>query len=88
LSDPQKEGIFNALTAPVSVLAGLPGTGKTTSLRAAVRILQDAEVPFLLCAPTGIAAKNLSARTGAVASTIHRAFSAKGITDDDHRNRT
>lgn len=82
LSEHQKEGIFNALTAPVSVLAGLPGTGKTTSLRAAVRILQDAGVPFLLCAPTGIAAKNLSARTGAAASTIHRAFSAKGQNDN------
>ncbi len=87
LSEPQKEGIFNALTAPVSVLAGLPGTGKTTSLRAAVRILQDAGVPFLLCAPSGIAAKNLSARTGAAASTIHRAFDAKGQSDD-RRTRT
>lgn len=82
LSTSQKEGIFNALTAPVSILAGLPGTGKTTSLRAAVRILQDASVPFLLCAPTGIAAKNLSALTGASASTIHRAFSAKGQSDN------
>lgn len=82
LSGDQKKGILHALTAPVSVLAGLPGTGKTTGLRAAVRILQDAGVPFLLCAPTGIAAKNLSARTGAVASTIHRAFSAKGIIDN------
>lgn len=79
LSDDQKQGILYALTAPVSVMAGLPGTGKTTGLRAAVRILQDAGVPFLLCAPTGIAAKNLSARTGARASTIHRAFSAKGV---------
>ena len=70
LSDPQKEGIFNALTAPVSVLAGLPGTGKTTSLRAAVRILQDAGVPFLLCAPTGIAAKNLSALPPQAPSTV------------------
>jgi exodeoxyribonuclease V alpha subunit len=87
LSEPQKDGIFNALTAPVSVLAGLPGTGKTTSLRAAVRILQDAGVPFLLCAPTGIAAKNLSARTGAMASTIHRAFAAKG-SSDNRRERT
>jgi len=87
LSDPQKAGIFNALTAPVSILAGLPGTGKTTSLRAAVRILQDASVPFLLCAPTGIAAKNLSARTGAEASTIHRAFAATGISES-HRART
>lgn len=87
LSDPQKEGIYNALTAPVSVLAGLPGTGKTTSLRAAVRILQDAGMPFLLCAPTGIAAKNLSARTGALASTIHRAFAAQGQAEND-RDRT
>jgi len=87
LSDLQKVGIYNALTAPLSVLAGLPGTGKTTSLRAAVRILQDASVPFLLCAPTGIAAKNLASLTGVPASTIHRAFSAKGQSDD-HRNRT
>jgi exodeoxyribonuclease V alpha subunit len=42
-------------------------------------------VPFLLCAPTGIAAKNLSARTGAPASTIHRAFGAKGIREDSSR---
>ena len=83
LSGDQKVGIVHALTAPVSVLSGLPGTGKTTGLKAAVRILQDAGVPFLLCAPTGIAAKNLSARTGAVASTIHRAFSAKGQSDQN-----
>jgi len=87
LSPDQATGIYNALTAPVSVLTGLPGTGKTTSLQAAVRILQDAGVTFLLCAPTGIAAKNLSARTGAPASTIHRAFAAKGISEN-RRKRT
>src|SRR3989344_3977380 len=54
----------------------------TTSLRAAVRILQDAGVPFLLVAPTGIAAKNLASRTGASASTIHRAFAAKGKSEE------
>jgi intein/homing endonuclease len=53
----------------------------TTSLRAVVRILQEAGVPFLLCAPTGIAAKNLSNLTGAHAYTIHRAFAARGIRD-------
>ena len=82
LSEKQRDGVLNALLHPVSILTGLPGTGKTTSLRAAVRILQDAGVPFLLCAPTGIAAKNLGAVTGARASTIHRAFSAKGSSDD------
>ena len=82
LSDDQKQGIANALGEPVSVLTGLPGTGKTTSLQAAVRIFQEAGVKFLLCAPTGIAAKNLSARTGAVASTIHRALAAQGSSED------
>jgi len=82
LSDKQKRGVLNALSEPVSLLIGLPGTGKTTSLRAAVRIFQEAGISFTLCAPTGIAAKNLSARTGAPASTIHRAFAAQGSSDD------
>lgn len=82
LTDMQRQGVINALLHPISILTGLPGTGKTTSLKAAVRILQDSRVPFLLCAPTGIAAKNLSAVTGAPASTIHRAFAAKGSSDD------
>lgn len=53
----------------------------TTSLQAVVRILQEANTSFLLCAPTGIAAKNLSNLTGAPAYTIHRAFAAKGVSD-------
>ena len=82
LSDAQKMGVINALQYPVSVLTGLPGTGKTTSLKAVVGILHDADVPFLLCAPTGIAAKRLASVTGAPAYTIHRAFSAKGMSND------
>jgi ATP-dependent exoDNAse (exonuclease V) alpha subunit len=54
----------------------------TTGLRAVVNILQEAGVKFLLCAPTGIAAKNLGVLTGAPASTIHRAFAARGISDE------
>lgn len=82
LAPAQHQGVINALSAPISILTGLPGTGKTTSLRAVVRIFQDAGIRFLLCAPTGIAAKNLSVRTGAPAYTIHRAFSARGQHDD------
>jgi exodeoxyribonuclease V alpha subunit len=86
LSDDQKSGVVNALLEPVSVLTGLPGTGKTTSLKAVVRTLRDCEIPFLLCAPTGIAAKNLANRTGARASTIHRAFSARGKKDGSRQS--
>jgi len=82
-SPKQVTGIVNALTKPVSVLTGLPGTGKTTSLRALVDILADSGVRFLQVAPTGIAAKNLASVSGYSASTIHRAFSAKGETGGD-----
>lgn len=82
LSEDQKRGVLNALVEPISILTGLPGAGKTTSLRAVVDILRDADVQILLLAPTGIAAKNLAVRTRAKAYTIHRAFSAKGSSED------
>lgn len=88
LSAEQFEGVINALLEPVSVLTGLPGTGKTTSLRAVVKILQDAEVSFLLIAPTGIASKRMSQATAASAFTIHRAFEARGSDDEDGREKT
>lgn len=78
LSEKQLKGALNALVSPVSILTGLPGTGKTTTLRAVVAVLKDANISFLLCAPTGIAAKRMSSLTGAPASTIHRAFKAQG----------
>lgn len=80
LSQNQKDGVINAIVEPVSIITGLPGTGKTTSLRMAVKVLQDAGLELLLVAPTGIAAKRVMSVTGAVASTIHRAFSASGVT--------
>ena len=82
LTDTQRLAALRALTAPVSVLTGLPGTGKTTTLRAAVSVLQDANVPFLLVAPTGIAAKRMASVAISDASTVHRAFGAKGHGDD------
>lgn len=88
LSETQLRGALNALSKPVSILTGLPGTGKTTTLKAVVSVLKDAAVPFLLCAPTGIAAKRLSSVTNAPASTIHRAFSAKGWGSGEERKAT
>jgi exodeoxyribonuclease V alpha subunit len=85
LSPEQEQGIVNALLYPVSIITGLPGTGKTTSLRLLVRVLQAAQLSFLLVAPTGIAAKRLYNVTGTPASTIHRAFGSKGQAQDDGR---
>jgi exodeoxyribonuclease V alpha subunit len=88
LTRDQLEASVSALVDPVAVITGLPGTGKTTTLRVVVKVLQDAGVPFLLVAPTGIAAKRLASVTGAEASTIHRAFDAKGMNSDDGREST
>ena len=91
LTDTQFKGVVKAMTHPVSVITGLPGTGKTTSLRVLVKALQiagvsisgsQAESGCLLMAPTGIAAKRISHITGAEASTIHRALGGSpGSTD-------
>lgn len=83
LTGDQRAAAVNALTEPVSILTGLPGTGKTTTLKAVVRVLLDLGVPFLLCAPTGIAAKRMASVTNAPAATIHRAFGAKNFKADD-----
>ncbi len=54
------------------VLKGYAGTGKTTLVGALVRTLAEEERPVVLLAPTGRAAKVLSAYAFAPASTIHR----------------
>lgn len=83
LSDQQCEGVLNALTEPVSVITGLPGTGKSTSLKMLVTILKDAGQEVLLVAPTGIAAKRMAQVTGQKAETIHRAMKARGGRSND-----
>lgn len=83
LTEDQIRAAQSALTDNVSLVTGLPGTGKTTALRAVVSCLKDAGVGFLLVAPTGIAAKRLSNVVNAPAFTIHRAFGAKGRYGED-----
>lgn len=72
LSPEQKSAIEMALTHPVSVLTGGPGTGKTTCLKALITFLDAAGKRYALASPTGRAAKRLSESTGRPASTIHR----------------
>lgn len=87
LSEQQKQGVCNALFEPVSLITGLPGTGKSTSIKAVVEILSLVVSNILCVAPTGIAAKRLGRLTGQDAKTIHRAFSAKKIGDDGNEDR-
>ncbi|MBQ5398068.1 MAG: ATP-dependent RecD-like DNA helicase [Ruminococcus sp.] len=68
----QKEAITQALTGGLLVLTGGPGTGKTTTLNAIIKILKDKGQTVFLCAPTGRAAQRMSEVTGEEAKTIHR----------------
>jgi len=72
LSDEQQLAIRRALENKVSVITGGPGTGKTTSLKTIIRVLEASKHWYALASPTGRAAKRLSEATGRPAKTIHR----------------
>lgn len=68
----QKKAIHDALTTGLLILTGGPGTGKTTTLNAIIRLLKESGQKVALCAPTGRAAQRMTAVTGEEAKTIHR----------------
>lgn len=90
----QRDAIVQALSEPVFILTGGPGTGKTTVVNAIVQLYarlmdldldphtykEDEPYPILLAAPTGRAAKRMNETTEMPASTIHRLL---GFTGDE-----
>ena len=68
----QKKAIMEAVRNSVFVLTGGPGTGKTTVVRAILRIFESMGLDIALATPTGRAAKRLSEASGREAKTIHR----------------
>lgn len=77
LDPSQERAVELVLSAPVAVVTGGPGTGKTTILRTALDRIDALCVPlkvrpYELASPTGKAAKRMSEATGRAASTVHR----------------
>ena len=68
----QRRAVEIAARQGVLLLTGGPGTGKTTSVRAIVAMLERMGLNILLLAPTGRAAKRLGELCQREAQTIHR----------------
>ncbi|MHB1152656.1 MAG: SF1B family DNA helicase RecD2 [Eubacteriales bacterium] len=68
----QKRAIVSAVNNGVMVLTGGPGTGKTTVIKAVMRVFDRLDTEIALAAPTGRAAKRMSEATSREAKTIHR----------------
>ena len=76
LSDEQRLAVRAAALHGCFVLTGGPGVGKTTTVRALVRLLGALGRRVALAAPTGKAAKRLGEVVGLEASTVHRLLGA------------
>ncbi len=74
---------FACTEEQVMVVNGYAGTGKTTALAAVIRTLDYFEVPCVLLAPTGRAAKVLSGFAGRQAYTVHKyIYRQKSVSGD------
>lgn len=73
----QIDAIKCAAMSKFMVLTGGPGTGKTTTTLAVIKVFQKMGLKVLLAAPTGRAAKRMSETTRMEAKTIHRLLEFK-----------
>lgn len=69
----QIDAVHNALTSPLSIISGGPGTGKTQTINTIIAAIRDMTPDAIIraCAPTGKAAIRVSELTNVPASTIH-----------------
>ena len=68
------------------IITGGPGTGKTTTINAIIRLFASEGLEIRLAAPTGRAAKRMTEATGYEAQTIHRLLELSGMAEDSSAN--
>ena len=72
LTDEQSGLLENICKYDISILSGKAGAGKTSSVKALIKLMEDNYLSYSLLAPTGAAALRLANQTNRNASTIHR----------------
>lgn len=72
LAERQKEAVISTAQNKVLIITGGPGTGKTTIIKAIIKMFEALRLKILLAAPTGRAAKRMQEATGYESKTIHR----------------
>ncbi len=72
LNEAQRQAVDWAFQAPVSIITGGPGVGKTTVVGQIVALAQRLHLPIALAAPTGRAAKRMAEASSLAAQTLHR----------------
>ncbi len=80
----QRAAVRAAVDNGILILTGGPGTGKTTTLNAIIKILEYRELDVVLAAPTGRAAQRMSELTERDAKTIHRLLEVEWADDGKH----
>ena len=83
LDEIQRKAVMEAAKQGILVLTGGPGTGKTTTINAMIRLFESEGMTILLAAPTGRAAKRMTETTGYEASTIHRLLEVSGNPEEE-----
>lgn len=89
----QKQAICDAIQHKIFILTGGPGTGKTTVINGIIAVYallhgldlhKSQDLPILLAAPTGRAARRMNELTGLPSATIHRHLGMTGDDDTSH----
>lgn len=89
----QKQAICDAIQHKIFILTGGPGTGKTTVINGIIAVYallngldlrKPQDLPILLAAPTGRAARRMNELTGLPSATIHRHLGMTGDDDTSH----
>lgn len=83
LTDEQLGALENFCNYDFTILCGKSGSGKTSTMKALVKLMEDNNMSYSLLSPTGSASLRLKEQTHRPASTIHRKVLRDGKINSD-----